>query len=81
VGERRIMDKKIERLAEILGIEPSKLEEAIFMVGSEEGGEEACGEVNKEHFYYNPDIFAKLHKIDCTGLKNLVVPNLRKLRR
>jgi hypothetical protein len=73
------MDSKIKRLAELLGVEPEKVEETIFMVGSEEGGEEGCGEVN--HFYYNPDIFARLHKIDCSGLRKLIVPNLSRLRR
>jgi hypothetical protein len=76
-----MMNSKIRRLAELLGMEPAKVEEAIFTVGSEECGEEGCGEVNREHFYYNPDIFARLHKIDCSGLRKLVVPDLRKLRR
>lgn len=70
------MDSRIKSIAEILGIEPERLEEAICQVD-----EEGCGEINEEHFYYNPNIFAKLLRIDCTGLKNLVVPNLRRLRR
>jgi len=72
------MDRKIGRLAEILGIEKERLEEAIFQVGSEEGGEEGCGEVN---MYYNPDLFMRLVKPNCSRLAKLVIPNLRRLRR
>jgi len=33
------------------------------------------------NFYYNPDVFMKLHKVDSRGLRKLVIPNLRRLRR
>lgn len=75
------MDRKVERLAEILGIRKERLEEAIFQVGSEEGGEEGCGEINEEHFYYNPDLFARLVKPNMSKLASLVIPDLSRLRR
>ena len=33
-----------------------------------------------KNFYYDPDIFARLHKVDYEGLRKLVTPNLGRLR-
>ena len=63
------MDReKMERLAALLGEPVEKIEAALEALGGE------------EHFYYNPSLFRRLHSIDCSGLKKLVVPNLKKLR-
>jgi hypothetical protein len=59
--------EKVKTLAIILGIPPEKLVSLL--------------EGNEEHFYYNPNVFMKLHSIDYEGLRKLVVPNLKKLRR
>ena len=34
----------------------------------------------EEHFYYNPDVFRSLHKVDCSGIRDLLVPDLGRLR-
>ena len=71
------MDKeRIIAAAGLLGMKPEELVNALDM-----GGEEGCGEVNPEGFYFNPDVFRKLHSIDSKGLRDLVVPNIKRLRR
>jgi len=64
------MDREqIVKLAALLGEPIERVEAAL----------EALGE--DEHFYYNPNVFSKLHKVDCEGLRKLVVPDLSRLRR
>jgi hypothetical protein len=76
------MDKeKIKTLATILGISPEKLTAALFGV-VEGGGNEEEGKIGgMDNFYFNPNVFMKLHSIDYKGLRALVVPNLKRLRR
>jgi len=64
--------ERIKLAAELLGMEPEKL---ASMLGQEEE------EPASEGFYFNPEVFRKLHSIDYEGLRKLVVPDLRRLRR
>jgi len=70
------MDReRIKLAAQLLGMKP---EELISALGGEQEEEEPRG---IEGFYYNPNVFRKLHNIDSEGLRKLVMPNLSRLRR
>lgn len=73
-------NEKIVALAEVLGLDPTKLAAALEVVDREETQEEVGGGT-LANFYFNPNVFMKLHSIDYAGLRKLVVPNLRRLRR
>jgi len=66
-------EERIKLAAELLGMEPEQLVSAL---GGEQEEEEGEG---MEGFYFNPEVFRKLHSIDCEGLRKLVIPNLTKL--
>lgn len=68
-------EDKIKAAAELLGTTPERL---INLLGLTEEEEAPTG---IEGFYFNPEVFRKLHSIDTKGLRELVVPNLRRLRR
>lgn len=68
---------KIRQIAIILGVDPIKLSAALDELDKEE--EQPSEGI--EGFYYNPDVFRRLHNIDNKGLRDLVTPNLKKLRR
>jgi len=61
--------EQINRLALLLDLPPDQVEAAVDSIDEE------------DHFYYNPNAFSKLHRVDCEGIRRLVVPNLRRLRR
>ena len=63
--------ERLKALATLLGIDPMKLSLALDEVDKEK----------QDNFYYNPNVFMKLHSIDYEGLRKLVMPDLRKLRR
>jgi len=67
--------ERIKLAAELLGMKP---EELISALGGEQEEEEPRG---MEGFYFNPEVFRKLHSIDYEGLRKLVMPNLSRLRR
>lgn len=69
---------KIRALATVLGISSEKLTAALESVEDSNEGERVGG---MDHFYFNPNLFMKLHSIDYAGLRALVVPNLKRLRR
>ena len=65
---------RIKLAAQLLGVKPEELMNALGI--EEEQIPETVG-----GFYYNPDVFARLHSIDTVGLRKLVMPNLSRLRR
>jgi len=69
-------NEKVKLAAELLGMDPGRLVEALGI-----GEKEKEDSTGSEYFYYNPNVFLKLHSIDCEGLRKLVVPDLRRLRR
>ena len=69
-------EERIKLAAQLLGMKPEELVSALGGGQEEEEPHEGI-----EGFYFNPDIFRKLHNVDSKGLRDLVVPNLRKLRR
>lgn len=71
-------EEKIKALASVLGVSPEKLVAALQSV---EGDDEVQSRGTLDNFYFNPDVFMKLHSIDYKGLRALVVPNLKRLRR
>lgn len=73
-------NEKIVALAGVLGLDPTRLAAALEVVDREEGQKEVGGGT-LDNFYFNPNVFMRLHSIDYAGLRKLVVPNLRRLRR
>jgi len=71
--------EKIKALAVLLGVDPVKLSMSLQDLDREQG--QIDGGNFLKNFYFNPDVFMKLHQIDYEGLRKLVMPNLRKLRR
>lgn len=67
-------NERLKLAAELLGMEPEKLASMLGQQEEEEGPQ-------SEGFYFNPEVFRKLHSIDYEGLRKLVVPDLRRLRR
>lgn len=65
--------EKIKILATLLDVTPEQLTAALEAVSEKKDN-------NPLHFYYNPDVFMKLHTIDYAGLRKLVMPDLRRLR-
>ena len=61
--------EQINKLAALLGESPERIQAALQALDEE------------EHLYYNPNTFRRLHRINCEGLRSLVVPNLDQLRR
>lgn len=74
IRRQNLDNEKIKLAAAILGIDPDKLVAAL------EGNEEE-GVGGMDNFYFNPNVFMKLHSIDYKGLRALVVPSLKRLRR
>ena len=66
--------EKIKAAAEILGLTSEQLIRALGLEEEEEEGPYGG-------FYFNSNVFRKLHSIDSEGLRKLVMPNLDKLRR
>ena len=69
--------EQLKKLAELLGVDPLKLSMSLQELGKEEESPSPL----MDNFYFNPNIFMKLHSIDYAGLRKLVVPNLKRLRR
>jgi len=71
--------EKVKALATLIGVSSEKLTAAL---GAIEGGDnEEEGPVGGiDNFYFNPNVFMKLHSIDYKGLRALVVPDLKRLR-
>lgn len=69
-------EERIKLAAQLLGMKP---EELISALGISEQEEEQSPR-GIEGFYYNSEVFRKLHSIDYEGLRKLVVPDLRRLR-
>ena len=67
---------KIRALAMLLGVDPVKLSVSLQDLDTEGGDPPGL-----EGFYFNPEVFRKLHSIDCEGLRKLVMPSIRHLRR
>lgn len=68
-------EERIKLAAQLLDMKPEDLVRAL-------GGEEEEGTSEGiEGFYYNPDVFRKLHNVDNQGLRKLLMPNLSRLRR
>lgn len=68
----KIMEpEKIRTLAILLGVDPMKLSIALDEL---DRGEQS-------NFYYDSNVFRKLHSIDYEGLRKLVIPDIRRLRR
>ena len=70
-------EERIKLAAQLLGMNPEELVNTLGIKGQEE--DTTGGGI--EGFYYNPDVFRKLHSIDCAGLRRLVTPYLGRLRR
>jgi len=68
-------EERIKLAAQLLGMKPEDLVRALGVGEQQEEEPEGI-----EGFYYNPDVFRKLHNIDSRGLRGLVVPNLRRLK-
>lgn len=73
--------EKIKALAGVLGVDATKLAAALELVNEGEEEETKQGSGGLDNFYFNPNVFMKLHSIDYEGLRKLVMPNLRRLRR
>lgn len=69
----------IRALAVLLGVDPMKLSASLDSLDKEEDEDQGGGTL--DNFYFNPNVFMKLHSIDYKGLRALVVPNLKRLRR
>ena len=69
-------EDKLKAMAELLGVAPDRL---LKFLEEEHQSEEPSGTL--DGFYFNPEVFRKLHEIDSKGLRDLVVPNISKLRR
>lgn len=76
-------NEKIKDLATVLGIKPERLAAALELINEGEEVQEVEEDPRGtlDNFYFNPNVFMKLHSIDCKGLRKLVVPDLRRLRR
>jgi len=61
--------EKIRKLAALLGEPPERLQTALQALDEE------------EHLYFNPNVFRDLHRIDCKGLRSLVILDISRLRR
>jgi len=61
--------EQIRKLAALLG-EPEERVQTALQVLDEE-----------DHLYFNPNAFRRLHRIDVEGLRSLVIPDIRRLRR
>ena len=61
--------EQIRKLAALLGEPEEKVQTAIQVLDEE------------DHLYYNPNAFRDLHRIDCKGLRSLVILDISRLRR
>ena len=66
--------EKIDAMAELLGVTPEQLLAFLQTVQKEETQESDP----LKNFYYNPDVFVKLHSIDSKGLRELVMPKVKR---